>query len=380
MNILHICSYYVGNKLYKKLFSELSQQNDIYQEVYIPIRHKSLINKNIIDSKTIKFNYDNILLRKDRILYKNKIKKQLKRIESLIYDLNSVDIIHAHTLFSDGGTAYLLKKKFSLKYLVNIRGTDINFFYRYGLHLRGFMKKILENAEFIVFISQAYKDKVLELLPVSFTKKVEHKMHVIPNGIDEIWFDRKKDEKIHKVNDKINLTFTGVLNRNKNLQTVLNVLNALNHGEKRYFLHIVGDGPLEVKFKKYAMEKGITQDLKFYGYVNEKELVRIMDKSDIFILPSFQETFGISYIEAISRGVPVIYSKNQGIDGMFEEGQVGYSVNPTDSEDIIRKMKLINNQYLSISDECIRQSKSFTWPNVSKLYRKLYEDFLENNR
>lgn len=372
MNVLHICSYYIRNDLYQKLICELSKNQKLNQTLYIPIKDKKFINKNILESENLTFYYDNILLKRDRILYKTKITKQLKRVELLVGNLKTIEFIHAHTLFSDGGTAYLFKKKYGIKYMVNIRATDINIFYKYGIHLRNFMKKVLLDAEFIVFISQAYKDKVVELIPNSILDKIEHKMHVIPNGIDQIWFNKQEEDSNFEKKHKIKLIFTGLLDKNKNLQTVLDVLEELNKNEKKFFLNIIGDGPLLEPLKKYAIKKGIITDLQFHRHVNQGKLVKIMDESDIFILPSFQETFGISYIEAMSRGVPVIYTKKQGIDGLFKEGQVGYSVNPTDVKSIIRNIHLITENYSCISKECERQAKSYSWDKISLLYEELY--------
>ena len=56
-------------------------------------------------------------------------------------------------------------------------------------------------------------------------------------------------------------------------------------------------------------------------------------------MPSFPETFGLVYVEAMSQGLPIIYTKGQGIDGYFEDGKVGYPVNTKDSNDIVKKLR-----------------------------------------
>lgn len=375
MNILHICSYYIGNKLYKRLFGKLSQDRNLTQYVYIPIKNYSLLNKNYFESENVKFYYDNILYKRDKILYKTKIKKQLARILSLLEDdIKAVDLVHAHTLFSDGGTAYYLKKFRGIKYVVSIRNTDINVFYKYGWHLRSFIKEVLLQAEAVIFISEAYKQKVFELFPKKIINEIEHKVYVIPNGIDDIWLKKEIVKPPQIRDDKIHLIFVGSIDKNKNLKTVLKVLKELNQQMgRRYYLHIAGEGPLKRNLESYAIKHGIGSDLKFYGYVNEEDLVVLMDKADIFVLPSIHETFGISYVEAMSRGVPVIYSKNEGIYGFFEEGQVGFSVNPLSVKDIISAIKLIEENYHYLSTECVNQSKNFSWDKIAEIYKQLYQ-------
>lgn len=380
MNILHICSNYIGNKLYKELFYRFSTEKEVNfnQHIYIPVRHENLINRNKFKKNNVTFYYDNVLLKRDRILYGSKIKKQLNQIESHIKEIKTIDLIHAHTLYSDGGTAYLLKRKFNLRYIVSVRATDINLFYKYGIHLRGFIKKVLQHAEAIVFISHAYKEKTFEILPLDVVKSIKKKVYVIPNGIDESWFNKEIGNKQEKDNKKKEMLFTGKIDKNKNLRRVLEALKELNRQGDQYFLHIAGEGPLKEELEGYAQKLGLSSEIKFYGHVNKEELIKIMDRVDIFVLPSIHETFGISYIEALSRGIPIIYSKKQGIDGFFEEGQVGYSVDPLNVQDIASKIRLIGNFTDSISTECILQSENFSWSLIGKEYKHLYLKSAEN--
>ena len=92
-------------------------------------------------------------------------------------------------LFSDGGTAYLLNKKYGLNYVVSVRSADIYAFYKYAVFHRPFIHKVLKNATAVVFISHAYKKQTLDLLPKKVVKAIEQKTKVIPNGIDDKWFE-----------------------------------------------------------------------------------------------------------------------------------------------------------------------------------------------
>src|SRR5699024_3946936 len=165
MKVMHICTYYIGNKLYSNLINALSD-DEIEQYIYIPIRNKEHFEKNKITTKSKKnltYNYNNILKKYHRLFFFNKIYKQKREIEKDLYKFKP-DVIHAHALFSDGGTAYLLKKKYDINYIVNVRNTDINVFYKFFLYLRPLMSKILKNAESVVFISFAYKSMLFSLL------------------------------------------------------------------------------------------------------------------------------------------------------------------------------------------------------------------------
>lgn len=90
------------------------------------------------------------------------------------------------------------------------------------------------------------------------------------------------------------------------------------------------------------------------------------------ILPSKSETFGLVYVEAMSQGLPVIYKKNDSIDGLFES-QVGYGVDPEDIQGIIEAIGKIYNNYQILSKNAINQAKRLTASNIAKRYIDVWE-------
>lgn len=345
----------------------------MFQIVYIPIKSKELKNRNIFVADGMKFHYDLILKKHDRFLYKGKVRKQKKRIEMEVQDLKSINIMHAHTLFSDGGTAYLLYRKYGIKYVVSIRNTDINIFYKYAIHQRSFAHEVLKNANAIVFISPAYKKKTFELLPDNVVSQVEKNVHVIPNGIDDKWFTTDIPERKNGHLEKIQLLFTGTLDRNKNLITVLELVRKLVRTGRDVYLKVAGDGPLKDELMAYAKNMGMQKRVEFHGNVPIEHLITLVDESNIFILPSYKETFGISYIESMSRGVPVIYTRNEGIDGYFSEGSVGFSTNPEDINEMESNINKILSNYGQIAQNCIVEARGFNWKDISEKYIDIYK-------
>jgi glycosyltransferase involved in cell wall biosynthesis len=90
-------------------------------------------------------------------------------------------------------------------------------------------------------------------------------------------------------------------------------------------------------------------------------------------MPSFAETFGLVYAEALSQGLPLIYTKGQGIDGYFRDGEVGYAVDPNDPEEIADRISMILRRYLEISNFCTAQAGQFSWERIGNIYKSLYE-------
>ncbi|KUO49310.1 MAG: hypothetical protein APF76_16030 [Desulfitibacter sp. BRH_c19] len=82
------------------------------------------------------------------------------------YRINDYSVVHAHSLFSNGYIALNLKRKFGKPYIVAVRNTDVNIFFKYMIHLRRLGVQILENADRIIFLSKAYRDKVMKMLMI----------------------------------------------------------------------------------------------------------------------------------------------------------------------------------------------------------------------
>lgn len=373
MKILHICSYYTGNKLYSNMFKQLSLEG-VKQEVFIPLRSRKQIGRNQLSSdyKNVTFYYKPIIKKYDRFLYNWKITKQKKEIEKSVLIDKEIDLIHAHTVFSDGGTAYKLYKEYGINYIINVRNTDINWFYKYALHLRPFMYKILLNAKSIVFISHAYKNNLLPLLPYYIRSEIKNKCVVIPNGIDDYWHQKVTPKLNYNISNELNLLFIGTLNKNKNLYKVLEACALLNN---RYdlTLNVIGEGSHKNQLVKLSKELGLESNVIFHGYISDKDKIsEIMDKSHIFVMPSYKETFGLVYIEAMSRCLPVIYSKGQGIDGFFEDGEIGFSVDPYNIDSIVKSIDKIIINYVNISNNCIINSSEFNWSVVTNSYIDIY--------
>ena len=89
-------------------------------------------------------------------------------------------------------------------------------------------------------------------------------------------------------------------------------------------------------------------------------------------MPSKRETFGLVYVEAMSQGLPVIYTKGQGFDTQFKEGEVGYHVQYNDAEEIAETILKIAKNYKKMSENAIKKSEEFNWEDISKIYIENY--------
>lgn len=375
MKVLHICSGYPDTDLYRNLLKELDHK-DVKQVMYVPYKTNQIKNKRMIeDAKDIDYVFSQPHNKFDKFLYHSKINKILKDIKETV-DLSQINLTHAHFMFSNGGAAYRLKKETGIDYIVAVRNTDVNVFFKYGVHLRGFGVKILKEAKKIIFLSPAYKNYVIEhYIPSNLKENIANKSYIIPNGIDDFWFENSNSTKIDPHDTtKIRLVFVGELNKNKNVFTSMKAVNYLKEKGYEVRFDIIGTGPIEEELQAWITRSNNQGNIILHGYIKDKnKLIKIYREADIFLMPSFNETFGLVYIEAMTQGLPVIYSKGQGIDGYFKEGEVGFSVSPASIEDISIKIENIIKNYDQIYHNVMQVVNDFQWDKVADSYKALYE-------
>ena len=303
----------------------------------------------------------------DRMIFHYKYKKVYEKLMEVV-QIKDYDLLHAHSLFSNGYIAYNVYKNYNIPYIVAIRNTDINVFFKYFIHLRKLGIEILKNAEKIIFISNSYKNKLFEkYIPKKYASEIEKKCIVIPNGIDDYFHNL--DKQVKKMQSgKLNLVYTGKIDKNKNLITTIKCCEKILRNRYDLSLNVIG----AITKKSY---KRIINKYKFINYLGQKskeEIVEIYKNMDIFVMPSKHETFGLSYVEAMSQGIPVIYTRNEGFDNFFCEGEVGYSVKYNDYNEMAEKIEKIIQNYQEISNNCLEKSLSFNWNDIALKYKKIY--------
>lgn len=374
MNLLHINSEFANVALYKNLLYELSKLN-IHQINFASIKDINHKNNNIFISDKVDFKYSEPLKKHHRILYHKKIKFLEKDIEKKI-DLNKVSLMHAHKLFSDGGVALKIKQKYSIPYIVAVRSTDINVFYKYMPHLKGYGEKILLNANKIILLNGHYKRKLSELHFDAYKCFLKN-ISIIPNGLDNIWFNgsvENIEKKTLTTEETIQIVYTGTFIKRKRVLELINAINDLRKAGIDIELTLIGEGGFyQNKVENYSNKYGF---IHYLGKLTFNEILDVYKRMHIFVLPSVRETFGLVYLEALSQGLPIIYTNDEAIDSYFIDGEYGYAVKPI-CDDIAAKIKLtILNYDKIIQNISFLDFKQFSWEQIAKKYSVIYENIL----
>ena len=137
-----------------------------------------------------------------------------------------------------------------------------------------------------------------------------------------------------------------------------------------------GDGPLEEKFCA-AMRAGD----RYLGRISGTDAMKAFYADcDVLLVPSSAETFGMVYLEAMSQGVPVLYTKGQGFDGQFPEGEIGYAVPCGDVQAQTEALKRVVQEYAQRSQRCVEGANGYAWPRIAGMWMRLYQEICIEKR
>lgn len=178
MKILQIANCFNSTPLYANLFRAMAKL-DIKQEIYCAIKKNQRSRVNVSWANDLDYKVSPIFSIYDRIFFKEKSNKAVRDIVSKI-DVAQYDLIHAHTLYSDGVIANYLNSIYNIPYVVAFRNTDINVFRKFRPDLKRVEDRIVADASALFSISPAYAREY----GCTFKKEII----VVPNGIDDSWF------------------------------------------------------------------------------------------------------------------------------------------------------------------------------------------------
>lgn len=358
--ILHICSNF-DNFFYDFFDNQVTKGMNIRAFSFKTFGSKQKEERDYVDFVPCYSQFDRFIFSKKQ----NKVYKEYLNL----YKNEELDLIHAHTLFSNGEIALRAHKEFNIPYIVAVRDTDLNIFMKYRKHLNKLATEILLNSERIVFLSENYRQKLLDK---KFLKKhyeeILNKSVIIPNGISEFYHNNYfYKSTISTELDHKDIVTVGYISKRKNQITVAKTINKYFPTEYQYLT--IG----KVKSKRIFNKLIQYPFYKYINFMGKEELINYYRSSYIFVMPSITETFGLTYVEAMSQGLPVIYSRGQGFDGQIEEGVVGYSVDPFDKEEISKAIDKISNNYQYYSLNATNKSREFNWSLINDKYNEIYD-------
>lgn len=237
-----------------------------------------------------------------------------------------------------------------------------------------FEKKALNKSKSIIAVSNWIKNEVESIIGPA------NKIIYIPNGINL----SKSSVKIN-VSDRASsivhpsIFYVGRLIKFKGVDILIDALYEVKKQIPEIHLYIAGAGCQLKRLERKSEILDLTENITFLGYLSEAEKEYFFSESDIFVIPSRYETFGIVVLEALARGTPVIASNVGGIPDILGYGEYGILFNPEDVQDLTKSIvSLLSNSKLQkeLSEKGIRRVQEYLWDDIAKETLDLYSSLV----
>jgi N-acetyl-alpha-D-glucosaminyl L-malate synthase BshA len=230
----------------------------------------------------------------------------------------------------------------------------------------------LNESDAITAVSQNLKDETYKNFPI--TKDIE----VIYNFVDVSRFDKKPFDAFKKViapNGEKILLHASNFRKVKRIDDVIKVFAAVR-AQMPAKLLMVGDGPERHSAEELSRELGVAEDVRFVG--KQEQMEEIMAVSDIFLLPSDYESFGLSALEAMAARAVVISTNAGGLPEVNIHGVTGFMANVGDVAAMSNfAVSILQNdeQLQAMKEAAYKHACSFDISNIVRVYEELYKRY-----
>lgn len=359
----------------------------IFSLVYFPryVGGAEVALKEITDRVGDEFDFDMITLRMDsRLPHVEKIGNVTiyrvgftfaKELQKYLFPITgfweALTLVHQHkydgiwTMMASYHlvSAVLLKLVYpSIPLIITLQeGDPIEYIKRRARPIWPFFKLFFAKASIVQVISKYLGDFAKE---IGATCPIE----IVPNGVNIELFS--KETKILPIAKETGDIFIITTSRLVKKNAVDDIIKSLTHLAPNIKLLILGIGPLEGELKTLVKNLKLESRVNFVGFVQNKDLPPYLHQSDIFIRPSLSEGFGISFVEAMAAGLPVIATPVGGIVDFIVEGRTGLFCEVKNPKSIADQVELLindNKLYRRIIINAYTMVKDkYTWDIVAK--------------
>ena len=289
--------------------------------------------------------------------------------------LYKIELLHVHYAIPHAYAGYMAKQMLKnegihIPMITTLHGTDITLVGNHPFYKPAVTFSI-NKSDYVTSVSQSLKDDTLKLF------NIKNKIKVIPNFIELDKVKKDPDAPCHryvmaKENERI-ITHISNFRKVKRIPDIIKIFYNIQK-EIPAKLMMVGDGPEKEKAEILCQELGIYDKVIFFG--NSNEIDKILCFTDLFLLPSETESFGLAALEAMSCGVPVISSNSGGLPEVNFEGYSGYLSDVGNVEEMaVNALKILRddatlNQFKA---NALEVAKKFDIKNILPKYEALYQ-------
>lgn len=251
---------------------------------------------------------------------------------------NKYDFINTHFTIPTGPLGVWMSRKYKIKNILSLHGGDIyDPTKKKSPHRKWYFRMVvnwvLNNSDFAVAQSSNTKDNTNKYY------KCNKEIKIIPLAYEPFVFEKKTRVELGLRDDVFYTVSVGRVVARKGFDFLIKSLAKIKNKKIRAL--IIGDGPEKENLKKLAESLGVSDRIKFLGSIGEEQKFQYLAASDVFVLSSVHEGFGIVLQEAMQVGLPIIATDNGGQVDFVKEGDNGFLVKFGDENALVEKIEKI---------------------------------------
>ena len=287
-----------------------------------------------------------------------------------------LDVLHVHYAIPHATTAFLaremLGRERSLKVITTLHGTDITLV---GQEASFFpiTQFSIERSDAVTAVSDYLRDETFRAFGC-----VNCSITTIPNFVNLEEYSPAADGECAGLAPEGHKLVTHISNFRevKRVKDVIRVFSRIRHAMPATLI-MIGDGPERDDAEREARELEVAADVRFLGRLDS--VAKILQASDLFLLPSQSESFGLAALEAMACGVPVVASRAGGLPEVITDGVSGI-LEPVGSVEAMgrRAVDLLRGaaRHRAMREAAVAKAQEFSADRVVPMYERLYEEVI----
>ena len=278
------------------------------------------------------------------------------------------DVVHAHMLPRDGHAGLLVARVLGIPMALTVHGTDIFHYFIPGKTPWARNRMIAREADALMAVSSLLMSRVKPYRPQ------EKLSRIVPNGVDlSLVPDETK-------NAPYTVISVGTLKARKCMDRTLEAFARIAGEYPTATLTIVGIGEMEAQLKARIAELNLHDRVTLTGGLPHDEVIARMAESDLFVLPSWGEGYGIVYIEAMAAGCIAVGAEGEGIADTITDGENGFLVPAGDIDALERVMRRVfenRDAFSALRARGTRDARLLTWARNAQMVEEVYLEMIK---
>jgi len=290
----------------------------------------------------------------------------------------NLDILHVHYAIPHATSAFLAREmitKKRMKYITTLHGTDITLIGSDPSYVK-IVKFSIEQSDGVTAVSNFLKDETIKIF------NIKNDIRVIPNFIPDDFITVQPSPELRECCAPAHEYILTHISNFRPLKRITDLIYVIEKLVAKFpvKLLMVGDGPDRFVAEQLCKKLNICDKVVFMG--KQENIAEILAISDVFLLPSENESFGLAVLEALACGIPCVTTNAGGLSEVNIHGQTGYTVPVGDIDGFVKyTTKILSDEKLrqELSDNAQRLSRErFQADQIVKQYIDFYEETIQS--